>query len=228
MRYGKTVYGRFIKRVNRFIAEVLIDGKKEPVHIKNTGRLKELLLPDAEVLLEKSSNPNRKTAYSLVAVKKGDRWVNIDSLAPNTVVYEALHAGKLTEFPKLDVLKKEVTYGSSRMDIYWESGEDRGLIEIKGVTLEQEGVAMFPDAPTKRGTKHVMELASACQNGYHAAIFFVIQMKGCHLFTPHKHMDPPFAEAVLQAHKNGVQVLAYDTIVSGNRLELDLPVPVRL
>lgn len=228
MKYGKTVYGKFVRRVNRFIAEVELEGKRETVHIKNTGRLKELLLPNTEVLLEWSGNPNRKTAYSLIAAKKGERWVNIDSLAPNAVVFEALQAGRLSSFGKVDAIKKEVTFGSSRMDLYWEKGEEKGFIEVKGVTLEKDGIAMFPDAPTKRGTKHVKELLSACENGYHAAILFVVQMKGCQYFTPHREMDLDFAEAISIADEKGVHILAYDTIVEKQELILDQTIQVQL
>jgi sugar fermentation stimulation protein A len=228
MKYGEITHGIFEKRLNRFIAEVFIYGEKEKVHIKNTGRLKELLVPGAEVLLEHSGNPQRKTKYSLVAVKKSDGWVNIDSQAPNTVAFEALDNGDLKQFGCLDVIKREVTYGASRFDIYFEKDKEKGFIEVKGVTLEKDGVAMFPDAPTIRGTKHVLELAAAAREGYTAAILFLIQMKGCRQFTPHAEMDKNFAEAVQRAAAEGVHILAYDCIVRENELVLDQPVPVKL
>lgn len=228
MKYNKIVYGTFIQRVNRFIAEVRIENKNEHVHIKNTGRLIELLTPGAEVLLEWSGHPKRKTAYSLIAVNKAGNWVNIDSQAPNAAVWTAMKMGKITEFGQVDVLKREVTYGSSRFDLYWEKSDKKGFIEVKGVTLEKDGVAMFPDAPTKRGTKHVKTLIDASENGYHAAILFLIQMDGCHLFTPHEKMDPPFASVVKQAAEKGVRILAYNSKVFENELILNQPVPVHL
>ncbi len=228
MKYGKMVKGRLIRKVNRFIAEVTIEGKEEAVHIKNTGRLKELLLPDAEVLLERSNNPKRKTRFSLISVVKNGNLVNIDSQAPNAVAFEALNEGKLQEFGLVETVKREVTYGDSRFDLYFENGGERGFIEVKGVTLEENGIAMFPDAPTARGTKHVLELAKAVQEGYRCAILFVIQMKGCRVFVPNREMDPVFADALLQASQQGVQILAYDTMVSEDELVLNQPVPVCL
>jgi len=178
MKYGKIVHGCFDKRVNRFIAEVFIDGIKKRVHVKNTGRCKELLLPGVDLLLEYSDSPNRKTKYSLIAVNKNGNWVNIDSQAPNAVAYEALKSGKIARFKEIDLLRREVTYGNSRFDIYFERGKEKGFIEVKGVTLEEDGIAMFPDAPTTRGTKHVLELIKAIDEGYTAAILFIIQTKG--------------------------------------------------
>jgi sugar fermentation stimulation protein A len=228
MKYGEMVNGTFEKRLNRFIAKVFIDGQKEKVHIKNTGRLKELLLPGAEILLEYSNSPKRKTKYSLIAVKKDGGWVNIDSQAPNTAVFEALLNGELKEYGNMDMIKREVTYGASRFDLYFEKGKEKGFIEVKGVTLERNGVAMFPDAPTLRGTKHVQGLIETARQGYTAAVLFLIQMKGCKQFTPHKEMDEAFAAAVQRASKEGVQKLAYDCIVKENELLLDQPVPVKL
>jgi sugar fermentation stimulation protein A len=228
MKYNQTVHGKLIQRVNRFIAKVVIEDQIVQVHIKNTGRLIELLTPGADVLLERSGNPNRKTAYSLIAVNKAGTWINIDSLAPNAAVWSAMRAGRIPEFGHADVLKKEVTYGSSRFDLYWEKGNEKGFIEVKGVTLEKDGVAMFPDAPTKRGAKHVMELVNARENGYHAAVLFLIQMSGCHVFTPHQQMDPQFTLAVEQAAEKGVRILAYDSNVTKSKLVLNQSVPVQL
>lgn len=184
MKYGKMIQGILDRKVNRFIAEVFINGVKEQVHIKNTGRLKELLLPGAEVLLELSNNPNRKTRFSLIAVFKNGNLVNIDSQAPNAVVFEAIKLGKLGEFGSVLKVKREVTYGDSRFDLYFEKEDEKGFIEVKGVTLENDGVAMFPDAPTARGTKHVLELVKAVEEGYTCAILFVVQLKGCRIFAP--------------------------------------------
>lgn len=184
MKYGEIIQGQFSKRINRFIAEVFIEGVKERVHIKNTGRLKELFIPEADVLLERSNNPDRKTKFSLVAVDKNGQWVNIDSQAPNKVAFEALQNGKISEFGLVNTIKREVTYGASRFDLYFEQGEQRGFIEVKGVTLERDGVCSFPDAPTTRGTKHVLELVKAVQEGYTCAILLVVQLKGCQYFVP--------------------------------------------
>lgn len=226
MKYGKIVHGRLERKVNRFIAEVLINGIKEEVHIKNTGRLKELLKPDTKVLQELSDNPNRKTKFSLIAADKNGSWVNIDSQAPNAVAFEALKAGEIAEFGLVQTVKREVTFGDSRFDLYFEKDNQKGFIEVKGVTLEKNGIALFPDAPTSRGTKHVLELIKAVQEGYTAAILFVVQMKGCSSFAPNIEMDNGFADALLQASRQGVQILAYDSIVKEDELILDQPIPI--
>lgn len=228
MKYGQIVHGRFSARLNRFIAEVFVGGVKERVHIKNTGRLKELLLPDAEVLLEVSGNPLRQTRYSLIAAAKEGRWVNIDSQAPNAAVFEAVQAGKVPELGPIVTVKREVSYGDSRFDLYYEHDRGRGFVEVKGVTLEQEGVAMFPDAPTARGTKHVLEMVRAVRGGYAGAILFLVQMKGCRAFTPHRQMDTALADALLEASRQGVHIIAYDAVVTENGLWLDQPLPVIL
>lgn len=228
MKYREIVHGQFDKKLNRFVAEVYINGVKETVHIKNTGRLKELFLPGAKVLLECSDNPNRKTKFSLTAVEKNGCWVNIDSQAPNKVAFEALIEGKISEFKAVKTVKREVTYGTSRFDLYFEEGDQKGFIEVKGVTLENDGIAMFPDAPTTRGTKHVLELVRAAEEGYLCAILFVVQLKGCREFVPNRETDPAFADALLQASQAGVQILAYDTIVTENELVLDQAIPVKL
>ncbi len=228
MKYGQVVHGWFYARLNRFIAEVFVGGVKERVHIKNTGRLRELLLPDAEVLLEVSGNPSRQTRYSLIAVNKEGRWVNIDSQAPNAAAFEAVQAGKVPELGHIISVKREVTYGDSRFDLYYEHDRGQGFVEVKGVTLEQEGVAMFPDAPTARGTKHVLEMARAVREGYAGAILFLVQMKGCHTFTPHRQMDEALADALLEASREGVCILAYDARVTEDGLWLDQPLPVIL
>lgn len=228
MKYGEIVHGKLHRRVNKFIAEVFIHGKKEAAHIKNTGRLIELLQPNMDVRLEVSDNPNRKTKYSLIAVCKNNIWVNIDSQAPNTVVFEAITAGKVKELGMVNMLKREVPFGESRFDLYFEKGDESGFIEVKGVTLEKNGVALFPDAPTLRGTKHMLELAKAVQKGYSGIILFVVQMKGCYSFTPNIEMDKTFTEALLKAAQQGVQILAYDSIVKANELVLGNPLPVVL
>ena len=224
MKYSQTVKGIFVKRLNRFIAEVLINDHMEKVHVKNTGRLKELLLEKAEVALAVAENPNRKTKYSLIAVKNGDRWINIDSQVPNEVVFEGLIKGKISELGKPSLAKKEVTFGNSRFDLYFEKNGEKGFIEVKGVTLEDGGVAMFPDAPTSRGTKHILEMKEAVHAGYRGIILFLIQMNGCHTFTPNEKMDKAFADACREAAVNGVEILAYDTTVTEKDIVLNRPV----
>lgn len=228
MRYNEIVPAIFKKRVNRFIAEVWLNGELERVHVKNTGRLKELLLPEREVYLEIADNPNRKTKYSLIAVNRDGNLVNVDSQAQNIAAFEAIQSGKIKEIGKPEFLKKEVTFQSSRFDLYFEDGDTKGFIEVKGVTLSKDGVAMFPDAPTSRGAKHIKELEKAVQAGYRALVLFIVQMKGNHVFTPNWEMDPAFSESLVQAAKAGVEVLAYDCQVQPDGFTVDRPLPVQL
>lgn len=216
MKYLKTVKGKFIERPNRFIATVEIDGKRETVHVKNTGRCKELLLPDAEVILEASDNPSRKTKYDLIAVyKEGLGLVNIDSQAPNKVALEWL---KTKDF---DYIKPEYTIGNSRIDFYMEKGSDKYLLEVKGCTLEIDGVGYFPDAPTDRGVKHLKELADLSKKGYNCFVAFVIQMEGISEVRPNVSTHPEFGSALSAAEKAGVKVafltcsVAEDELVIG-------------
>lgn len=226
MKYEKIVEGKFISRPNRFIAHVEIDGKKETVHVKNTGRCKELLLENAKVYLEESQNPERKTKYDLVSVYKGDTLVNMDSQAPNKVAVEFLKESNL--FSKNAKIKPEYKIGASRIDIFVEDGERKALIEVKGVTLENDGIAMFPDAPTERGIKHINELIEAQKEGYECYILFVIQMKGITLFKPNFTTHFEFGKALQKAEKSGVKILAYDCIVTQGTLKIDEPVLVNL
>lgn len=229
MKYQKIKEARFINRPNRFIANVLIDGVEEKVHVKNTGRCKELLEPGARVILEDCSHiPNRKTKYSLIAVWKGDMLVNMDSQVPNRVVYDSLIGNKIAGLKDIDLVKREVTYNNSRFDIYFEKEDKKGFIEVKGVTLEDDLVARFPDAPTGRGTKHVMELIKAVEEGYMGIIFFLIQMKGPKEFRLNWKMDKPFSEAVRLAFKKGVKVMAYDSKVKADSIEIGQPVAIDL
>lgn len=228
MKYKKIINGTFLKRLNRFIAEVFINGKLERVHVKNTGRLKELFIEEANVILEESNNPNRKTKYSLIAVEKNGRWVNIDSQAPNKVALESVKLNQVKEVPENSFVKQEVPFGDSRFDLYFESKDEKGFIEVKGVTLEEDGVAMFPDAPTTRGTKHIYELIKATEKGYIGIILFIIQLDGCKVFMPNRKTDPNFCDALLEAEKRGVKIVAYDTIVRKNEMILNNPIPVQL
>ncbi|MEN6412886.1 MAG: DNA/RNA nuclease SfsA [Veillonellales bacterium] len=224
MKYEQVISGKFIKRDNRFIARVWVDGREEVVHVKNTGRCKELLLPGVTVILAKAVNPNRRTAYSLIAVYKGKKLINMDSQVPNQVVAEALQQGKIAEVGQVDRIRREVTYGNSRFDIYFESVGQKGFIEVKGVTLEQDGTVLFPDAPTVRGTKHIYEMVHAVGQGYAGCIFFLVQMNQVSHFTPNRKMDADFAEALSIAAEKGVRILVYDSVVREDEIFLGNPV----
>lgn len=226
MQYGKILPARFLARPNRFVARVEAEGQELVCHVKNTGRCRELLVPGATVWLEESPNPNRKTKYDLIAVEKGDRLINMDAQAPNQVFREWAQAGGFRK--DLTLLRPETTYGSSRFDFYWESSEKRGFVEVKGVTLEEDGVVRFPDAPTLRGVKHLEELVKAHQAGYQAAVCFVIQMEDVRWFAPNDATHPEFGQALRQAAAAGVEVLAMDCAVTPGSLEIRSPVPIRL
>ena len=228
MRYGNMTEARFLRRVNRFTAFVELNGQEEMVHVKNTGRCKELLLEGARVFLEEADKEGRKTKYSLTAVYKGDALVNMDSQAPNQMAAEALAEGKIKEIGEVDFLKREVKYENSRFDLYYQKGEKKGFIEVKGVTLEEDGVAKFPDAPTERGAKHLRELIKAKEEGYEAAALFVIQMKGVKEFRPNEERDKNFADALWDAAKAGVKILAYDCCVQVGQVCMENRIPVIL
>ena len=263
MKYEKVVAGRFLARPNRFIAQVDMDGRTETVHVKNTGRCRELLVPGARVYLAEGSNPARKTRYDLVAVRKGDRLINMDSQAPNAAALEWLRAGNV--FPAGREIKPEYTYGDSRFDIAafvetrstglspaqapefecsavsplptrFASLDSRGdpnsselaLLEVKGVTLERDGVVLFPDAPTVRGTKHLRELTRFAAEGGGAYVLFVVQMEDVAYFAPNEATDPAFAAALRQARDAGVRILAYDCRVTPDSMTVNRPVEIRL
>lgn len=226
MQYGKIHPAQFLARPNRFVARVEMEQQEVICHVKNTGRCRELLVPGVTVWLEEGTNPNRKTAYDLIAVEKGDRLINMDSQAPNKVFEEWAGAGSFQ--PGLTKLRRETTYGSSRFDFYWESSEKRGFVEVKGVTLEEDGVVRFPDAPTLRGIKHLEELVAARQAGYEAAVCFVIQMEGVRWFSPNDATHPEFGQALRRAAGAGVDILALDCTVTPGTLTIRQPVPVRL
>ncbi|WP_067932440.1 DNA/RNA nuclease SfsA [Alicyclobacillus kakegawensis] len=228
MIYGSVVYGEWVERMNRFLARVRVDGQVERVHVKNTGRLRELFVPGRTVALEAADRSGRRTRYSVIAVRAGKQWVNVDSQAPNRVVSEALMAGQLAEFGTASGVTREVRYGQSRFDISYESPRARGFIEVKGVTLVADGVAKFPDAPTDRGTRHIYELVDAVRNGYEGTVFFLIQRQDARAFAPNREMDAKFAEALEFAARHGVRVLAYGCRVEADRLQLGDPVPVQL
>ena len=231
MMYKKIVSGRFIARPNRFIAQVEVDGKCETVHVKNTGRCKELLLPGVEVFLKKSDNPERKTLYDLVAVKKlrpgkEPLLINMDSQIPNHAALEWLPESGL--FSPQAKFKREVVFGKSRFDIFAEDFDRKAFIEVKGVTLEKDNIAMFPDAPTERGVKHVKELIECIKEGFEAYILFVVQMKEVHAFKPHDAMHREFGEALRHAAACGVKMLAMDCLVTPNSIKIDTPIKISL
>lgn len=226
MKYERMVKGRFLERPNRFIAYVEIAGKKETVHVKNTGRCKELLVLGATVYLQKSDNPERKTQWDLISVEKGRRMINMDSQIPNKVVEEWIRKGHL--FPDVTLIRPETTFGKSRFDLYVEAGERKIFMEIKGVTLEEDGIVRFPDAPTERGVKHVEELCEAVKAGYEAYLFFVIQMEKVQYFAPNMVTHAAFGEAMRRAKEQGVHILAYECKVEKDSIEIDKSVPVIL
>ncbi len=247
MEYRHIVEGRFLERPNRFIAEVEIQEKEglpqedsaedsggqgetgcrnERVHVKNTGRCRELLRRGVKVFLERSGNPKRSTAYDLVAVEKGCRMINLDSQAPNRAVEEWLRGGAL--FEKVLRIQPEYGYGKSRIDFYIETAEERILMEVKGVTLEEDGVVLFPDAPSERAVKHVGELIRARREGYRALVMFVIQMEQVNYFTPNRATHPQFAEVLEEAAAAGVEILAYDCRVTPGSMTINRPVPVKI
>lgn len=227
MRYGDIVAAEFIERPNRFIAYVNLYGERTKVHVKNTGRCGELLRDHTKVYLEKNDSESRSTAYDLVAVDKDGRLVNMDSNAPNQVAGEWLRAGGL--YSDVSLVKPETTFGNSRFDFYVESTSGkRAFVEVKGVTLERNGAAAFPDAPSERALKHVEELIEARRLGYEAYLLFVIQMKGVSFVEPNMDIQPAFGEALKRARRAGVRLLAYDCLVREDGLEMDAPVPVIL
>ena len=243
MRYNNIRKAKFIERLNRFIAKIEIDGEVVDCHVKNTGRCKELLLPGADIFVQESDNPNRKTKYDLISVYKGNLLINMDSQVPNKVVGEWLTKGHL--FENVSLIKPEKIYGKSRFDFYVEADCDnkdnheksfvddahlkrKAFIEVKGVTLEFDGVVKFPDAPTERGIKHLNELAEAMREGYEAYVIFVIQMKGMKYFTPNADTHKAFADTLKDVAEQGVKIFAYECEITEDSIEIVKEVPVRL
>jgi len=226
MQYANIRPAVFCSRPNRFIAKVEIDGQEETVHVKNTGRCKELLVPGRTVWLETGTNPARKTKYDLIAADKDGLLVNMDAQAPNKVFAEWAEQGNFIS--GLTLLRPETTWGRSRFDFYWEAGERKGFVEVKGCTLEDDGYCRFPDAPTERGVKHLNELVACMADGYEAAVCFVIQMAGMKSFSPNDATHPAFGDALRAAHAAGVQVLAVGCHVEPDSLEITHRIPVVL
>lgn len=231
MKYNRVIPGVFLKRPNRFIAHICIHGKEEVCHVKNTGRCKELLVSGCTVYCAVSDNPNRKTKFDLIAVEKkvesSTLLINMDSQAPNAAVKEWLASGA-SPFGQIDLLKPECRHGNSRFDFYLECNKRKIFIEVKGVTLEDDGVVLFPDAPTERGVKHVHELIQCHAEGYETYILFVVQMERARYFTPNRKTHPEFADALCEAKQAGVELLAYMCTVSPDEMKMDKPLEIKL
>lgn len=227
MKYKNIFKGEFISRPNRFIANVKINGREEVCHVKNTGRCKELLVQGRTVYLEKSDNPNRKTKYDVVSVQKGNRLINMDSQIPNRVVEEWLRSAM--PFGEEYEVFPEKTFGKSRFDFYLKSNKSNNIIylEVKGCTLEKDGIVMFPDAPTERGLKHLNELVSCKKQGFGAVILILVQMENVKYFIPNYDTHREFGETLKMAKEKGVTVLCYDSVVTPKSIELGNPVEVR-
>lgn len=222
MVYSNCIKGRFLSRPNRFIAYVECNGKEEVCHVKNTGRCKELLIPGATVFLHQPKTPGRKTKYDLIAVQKGERLINMDSQAPNKIAAEWL------DTLNFSVIRPEHSFLTSRFDFYLEKGNKKIFAEVKGVTLEQNGAVLFPDAPTERGLKHIQELIQCKALGYEAWVIFIIQMKNVRFFTPNQETHPAFASALEQAKKAGVWLTALDCLVTPDQITPGTSVPILL
>ncbi len=226
MIYENILPAIFVDRPNRFIAHVELNGRLEVCHVKNTGRCRELLIPGCRVYVQHQPSPTRKTAYDLIAVEKGERLLNMDANAPNRVFNEYVRAGRFLR--GWSVIRPETTHGDSRFDFYLESPGHRLFAEVKGVTLEDDGVMRFPDAPTERGVKHLEGLARCVQEGYEAWAVFVIQTENVRWMEPNRRTHPAFADALRQAAQAGVHLLALDCHTEPDRLEICRPVEIRL
>ena len=226
MQYKRVTKAYFLDRPNRFIAHVETENGVQEVHVKNTGRCRELLIPGAVVYLEEGTNPNRKTKYDLIAVEKDGRIINMDAQAPNHLFAEWAKKGSF--LPDMTEIRGEYTDGSSRLDFCLETPRGLHLVEVKGVTLEVDGIARFPDAPTERGVKHIRELQKAVENGLEATLVFVVQMDGIRHVEPNDATHPAFGAALREAAAAGVHVCAYDCSVTADRVEIRAPLPVIL
>ena len=226
VRYGNVIEGRFLSRPNRFIALVETEEGTQTVHVKNTGRCKELLVKGAKVYLAMGSNPNRKTAYDLIAVEKGDVLINMDSQAPNKVFAEWAREGGFPD--SVTDIHPEVRYGESRLDFALQTDDGMHFVEVKGVTLEKDGNARFPDAPTERGVRHILELKKAVEKGHKASICFILQFSGAKSLSPNDDTHPEFGTALRDAARSGVNVYAYDCYVTPDSILIDREVPILL
>ena len=226
MKYNNIKAAKFIDRPNRFIANIEIDGRSEVCHVKNTGRCRELLTDNASIFVQESDNPLRKTKYDLISVYKGHRLINMDSQAPNKVFHEWLKKGYL--FENIKLIKPEYKYDKSRIDFYVEAVDRKILMEVKGVTLEENNVVMFPDAPTERGLKHINELARCLDEGYEAYVVFIVQMSSVSYFTPNNITHKEFGDALKRAEQKGVKILALDCVVTKDMIEAENYVDIKL
>ena len=226
MHYGTVISGRFLARPNRFIAQVETTSGVETVHVKNTGRCRELLVPGTTVYLEKGTNPSRKTAYDLIAVEKGDVLINMDAQAPNKVFAEWAAAG--CWLPEVSAIRPEYRFGDSRLDFCLDTPRGKHLVEVKGVTLEEQGAAQFPDAPTERGVKHIRELQRAVESGLDATLFFVVQLRSARSVAPNDATHPAFGQALREAAEKGVHICAYNCLVTPDSISIHEPIPVIL
>lgn len=208
MKYENIRRAKFISRTNRFIANIKVDGKNEICHVKNTGRCKELLTPDTDIFVQEFDSKMRKTKYDLISVYKGERLINMDSQVPNKVFHEWILRSSI--FKNIDIIKPEQKYNNSRFDFYIEADAKKVFVEVKGVTLEEDGVVMFPDAPTERGLKHLGELSLSIDEGYEAYVVFIVQMKNVKYFTPNVKMHKEFADALIKSRQKGVKIIALD------------------
>ncbi|MGM0378475.1 MAG: DNA/RNA nuclease SfsA [Bacillota bacterium] len=228
MKYNNIYEGKFLNRENRFIANIKINDKVHKVHVKNTGRCNELLVKNSKVYVQFVDKKSRKTKYSLISVYKNNRLFNIDSQVPNKVILKALNNNKISSLTNLDYLKPEKKVGNSRLDFYYEKNDKKGYIEVKGVTLEKNNIGIFPDAPTKRGTKHINELITLGKEGYENYIIFLLQFKGAKKFKPNWITDKIFSETLKKAYDNGVNILAYDSLVNKNKIILNNKIDINL
>ena len=226
MKYAKVVAAGFLARPNRFIAEVELEGRRETVHVKNTGRCRELLVPGTRCYLSDAGHPARKTRYDLIAVEKGKLLINMDSQIVNDVAEEFLKRGTL--FSPNALIRREKVFGASRFDFYIEDGEKKCFLEVKGVTLEKEGVVSFPDAPTARGARHLNELVSAVEQGFEGCLLFIVQMAEARLFRPNDATDPEFGQALRRAARAGVRIMALTCRVTPDSVTAEKPLPVEL
>ncbi|MGI5959045.1 MAG: DNA/RNA nuclease SfsA [Massiliimalia sp.] len=226
MEYQHIRQAVFLRRPNRFIAHILIDGKEQLCHVKNTGRCAELLIPNRTIYVQQHNDSARKTQFSLIAVQKGERLINMDSQIPNRVVEEWLRKGGLGK--ELTLLRPETKWGNSRFDFYGETETSRFFMEVKGVTLEEDGIVRFPDAPTQRGIKHLEELCLCVKEGYEAYALFLIQMKGVRWFEPNWKTHADFGTAMEKAKKAGVHLLAMDCNVTPEHISAGDFVEIRL
>lgn len=225
MKYNNIIKATFLNRPNRFIANILVGEKEQICHVKNTGRCKELLTDNAVIYVQQNNNPNRKTKYDLIAVEKGNRLINMDSQIPNKVAYEWLIEKE--PFGKITYIKPETKYKNSRFDFYFETKSEKAFAEIKGVTLEKDGIVLFPDAPSERAVKHLNELSEALSDGYKCYVIFIIQMDNVSYFTPNYQTHKAFGETLKKVQEKGIIITAIDCLVAPNSINYNQIIPIK-